>query len=207
MTNGTLLSRMCARYASCIHARWGPLGAHPALVPREHGRAVANEVEVVLPTAERVDLGRALAQVGLVEEPGRPSVRVTEEHCVRVLGQHVLAPVLHLRDLDELARRPSLPVERISLAKPRIDVPELGVPLGGACAAPVGEPLEAHEREHDLEDAGQRQTLDEVERDVDRVGGEPLAMKEAALKRLDEPSLKPVRYKAPDQLLAFLETL
>jgi integrase/recombinase XerD len=34
-----------------------------------------------------------------------------------------------------------------------------------------------------------------------------LAMKEAALKRLDEPSLKPVRYKAPDQLLAFLETL
>lgn len=34
-----------------------------------------------------------------------------------------------------------------------------------------------------------------------------LAMKEAALKRLDEPSLKPVRYKAPDQLLAFLEAL
>jgi integrase/recombinase XerD len=34
-----------------------------------------------------------------------------------------------------------------------------------------------------------------------------LAMKEAALKCLDEPSLKPVRYKAPDQLLAFLEAL
>ena len=34
-----------------------------------------------------------------------------------------------------------------------------------------------------------------------------LAMKEAALKRLDEPSLKPVRYKAPDRLLAFLEAL
>jgi site-specific recombinase XerD len=34
-----------------------------------------------------------------------------------------------------------------------------------------------------------------------------LAMKEAALKRLDEPSLKPVRFKAPDPLLAFLEGL
>jgi len=34
-----------------------------------------------------------------------------------------------------------------------------------------------------------------------------LAMKEAALQRLDEPSLKPVRYKPPDRLLAFLEAL
>jgi len=34
-----------------------------------------------------------------------------------------------------------------------------------------------------------------------------LAMKEAALKRLDDPSLKPVRYTAPDRLLAFLEGL
>lgn len=34
-----------------------------------------------------------------------------------------------------------------------------------------------------------------------------LAMKEAALRRLDEPSLKPVRFKAPDRLLAFLEAL
>jgi site-specific recombinase XerD len=34
-----------------------------------------------------------------------------------------------------------------------------------------------------------------------------LAMKEAALRRLDEPSLKPVRYKPPDRLLAFLEAL
>lgn len=34
-----------------------------------------------------------------------------------------------------------------------------------------------------------------------------LAMKEAALKRLDEPALKPVTYKAPDRLLAFLEGL
>jgi site-specific recombinase XerD len=34
-----------------------------------------------------------------------------------------------------------------------------------------------------------------------------LAMKEAALRRLDEPSLKPVRYKASDRLLAFLEAL
>jgi len=34
-----------------------------------------------------------------------------------------------------------------------------------------------------------------------------LAMKEAALKRLDGPSLEPVRYKAPDRLLAFLEAL
>jgi integrase/recombinase XerD len=34
-----------------------------------------------------------------------------------------------------------------------------------------------------------------------------LAMKEAALKRLDEPTLKPLTYKAPDRLLAFLEAL
>jgi integrase/recombinase XerD len=34
-----------------------------------------------------------------------------------------------------------------------------------------------------------------------------LAMKEAALRRLDEPSLKPVRFNAPDRLLAFLEAL
>src|SRR5204862_4542317 len=34
-----------------------------------------------------------------------------------------------------------------------------------------------------------------------------LAMKEAALRRLDEPSLKPVRFKPPDRLLAFLEAL
>ncbi len=34
-----------------------------------------------------------------------------------------------------------------------------------------------------------------------------LAMKEAALKRLQEPTLKPVTYKAPDRLLAFLEAL
>jgi site-specific recombinase XerD len=34
-----------------------------------------------------------------------------------------------------------------------------------------------------------------------------LAMKEAALRRLDEPSLKPVRYTASDRLLAFLEAL
>ena len=34
-----------------------------------------------------------------------------------------------------------------------------------------------------------------------------LAMKEAALKRLHEPALKPVTYKAPDRLLAFLEAL
>jgi integrase/recombinase XerD len=34
-----------------------------------------------------------------------------------------------------------------------------------------------------------------------------LAMKEAALKRLDEPSLGPVRFKAPDRLLAFLDAL
>ncbi|MCZ7661759.1 MAG: site-specific integrase [Thermoleophilia bacterium] len=34
-----------------------------------------------------------------------------------------------------------------------------------------------------------------------------LAMKEAALRRLDEPALKPVRYKPPDRLLAFLEAL
>jgi integrase/recombinase XerD len=34
-----------------------------------------------------------------------------------------------------------------------------------------------------------------------------LAMKEAARRRLDEPALKSVRYKPPDRLLAFLETL
>ncbi len=34
-----------------------------------------------------------------------------------------------------------------------------------------------------------------------------LAMKEAALRRLDEPALKHVRYKPSDRLLAFLETL
>jgi integrase/recombinase XerD len=34
-----------------------------------------------------------------------------------------------------------------------------------------------------------------------------LAMKEAALRRLHEPALKPVTYKAPDRLLAFLEAL
>jgi site-specific recombinase XerD len=34
-----------------------------------------------------------------------------------------------------------------------------------------------------------------------------LAMKEAALRRLNEPALKPVRYKPSDRLLAFLETL
>jgi len=34
-----------------------------------------------------------------------------------------------------------------------------------------------------------------------------LAMKEAALKRLHEPALKPLTYKAPDRLLAFLEAL
>lgn len=34
-----------------------------------------------------------------------------------------------------------------------------------------------------------------------------LAMKEAALKRMDAPSSKPVIFKARDRLLAFLETL
>lgn len=34
-----------------------------------------------------------------------------------------------------------------------------------------------------------------------------LATKEAALRRLDQPPLKPVRYKPPDRLLAFLEAL
>ncbi len=34
-----------------------------------------------------------------------------------------------------------------------------------------------------------------------------LAMKETALRRLDEPSLKPLRYTPPDRLLAFLEAL
>jgi site-specific recombinase XerD len=34
-----------------------------------------------------------------------------------------------------------------------------------------------------------------------------LAMKEAALRRLDEPSPRPVRFKASDRLLAFLEVL
>ena len=32
-------------------------------------------------------------------------------------------------------------------------------------------------------------------------------MKEAALQRLDPPAGKPVRFKAGDRLLAFLETL
>ena len=34
-----------------------------------------------------------------------------------------------------------------------------------------------------------------------------LAMKEAALKRVDDPGLRPVRFKARDRLLAFLEAL
>jgi integrase/recombinase XerD len=34
-----------------------------------------------------------------------------------------------------------------------------------------------------------------------------LAMKEAALRRLHEPAIKPLTYKAPDRLLAFLEAL
>lgn len=34
-----------------------------------------------------------------------------------------------------------------------------------------------------------------------------LAMKEAALKRMDPPSSKPARFKAGDRLLAFLEAL
>ena len=34
-----------------------------------------------------------------------------------------------------------------------------------------------------------------------------LAMKEAALRRMDAPSSKPARFKAGDRLLAFLETL
>ena len=34
-----------------------------------------------------------------------------------------------------------------------------------------------------------------------------LAMKQAALQRLDEPALKHVRYKPPDRLLAYLEAL
>ena len=34
-----------------------------------------------------------------------------------------------------------------------------------------------------------------------------LAMKEAALKRMDAPSSKPVIFKARDRLLAFLEAL
>jgi len=34
-----------------------------------------------------------------------------------------------------------------------------------------------------------------------------LAMKESALKRMDAPSSKPVRFKASDRLLAFLDTL
>jgi len=34
-----------------------------------------------------------------------------------------------------------------------------------------------------------------------------LEMKEAALKRMDAPSSKPVRFKANDRLLAFLEAL
>ncbi len=34
-----------------------------------------------------------------------------------------------------------------------------------------------------------------------------LAMKEAALRRIDDPGRKPVRFKAKDSLLAFLEAL
>jgi integrase/recombinase XerD len=34
-----------------------------------------------------------------------------------------------------------------------------------------------------------------------------LAMKEAALRRMDEPSLRPLRFTADDRLLAFLGTL
>jgi integrase/recombinase XerD len=34
-----------------------------------------------------------------------------------------------------------------------------------------------------------------------------LSMKEAALKRMDAPSSKPVRFKAGDRMLAFLEAL
>jgi len=34
-----------------------------------------------------------------------------------------------------------------------------------------------------------------------------LAMKEAALRRIDDPAARPVRFKAPDRLLAFLEAL
>ena len=34
-----------------------------------------------------------------------------------------------------------------------------------------------------------------------------LTMKEAALKRMDSPSLRPVRFKASDRLLAFLDAL
>ena len=34
-----------------------------------------------------------------------------------------------------------------------------------------------------------------------------LAMKQAALKLLHEPAVKPVTYKAPDRLLGFLEGL
>ena len=34
-----------------------------------------------------------------------------------------------------------------------------------------------------------------------------LAMKEAALRRIDDPARKPVRFKAKDRLLAFLEAL
>ncbi len=34
-----------------------------------------------------------------------------------------------------------------------------------------------------------------------------LSMKEAALRRLEEPSTRPVRFQASDDLLAFLEAL
>jgi len=34
-----------------------------------------------------------------------------------------------------------------------------------------------------------------------------LAMKEAALRRVDDPGIKPVTFKASDRLLAFLEAL
>jgi integrase/recombinase XerD len=34
-----------------------------------------------------------------------------------------------------------------------------------------------------------------------------LAMKDAALRRIEAPASRPVRFKAPDRLLAFLEAL
>jgi len=57
--------------------------------------------------------------------------------------------------------------------------------------------------------------LDLVDTHVGERGGEPaqiyveadLAMKENALKRLDDLAPKPVRFRAPDRLLAFLEGL
>ena len=114
------------------------LGAHSELVLSERRRRVAEDVEVVArgprasrprPTAHRVDL---------VEEAGRPGVRVAEENAVRLLGEEVLVPVLHSRDLDELGRRPRAPVVRVALAEPRVGVPVLRVPdravVLGECA-------------------------------------------------------------------------